>query len=138
MKKIVHFIIIASFLAGCKDDFYSEGRVKTYNATEITMQSAILNGSIQIVTEGSKAKLNITSRGFVYGTRSNDLKHTVSDKISGEGNFSCHVDSLLPNTRYYTKAFAVVAFADGREGSKPPMYYGNTIEFTTEDGEFIP
>ena len=144
MKKTIYFTIIACLLASCvDDDFYSEGRIKTISATEVTNQSAVLNGSIQVVTEGKKASLNIQSRGFKYGTSSNNLNQTVSDMVSGEGNFSCNVDDLLPNTKYYVRAFAVVATNNGKSDDLyalyvPPTYYGNTIEFTTEDGEIPP
>jgi len=125
-------------LANCADEYYSEGRVKTVNATEVTANAATLNGSIVVVTEGSKANLNIKSRGFVYGTSRNDLNRTVSDQFSGEGNFSCDITYLMPNTKYYARALAVMELAAGEKESTSPTYYGNIIDFTTEDGEAPP
>jgi len=139
MKRIIYFTTIACFLASCYDDYYSEGRVKTISATEVTINSAILNGNIQIATEGREAKLKIRRRGFIYGTSSNDLNIAVNDKVSGEGNFSCNIDSLSPNTKYYVRAVAVVnrTYGTSSYDTTSVVYYGNIIEFTTPADDYI-
>jgi len=133
MKKIV-YIFVGCFLCAtsCSDQYYSEGRVTTDGATDITKQSAILHGEVQIVTKGESARLSIPRRGFAYGTHRYMLLDTVNDIGSGEGNFHCDVKYLLPNTIYFVRAFAVV------EDKSTVPFSGNLIEFTTADGETLP
>ncbi len=147
MERISCFIIFACFLASCNDDFYSEGRVKTIGVTEVTTQSAILKGKVQIVTQGKEADIDVFTRGFVYGRSSNNLNLTVTDQISEEGSFSCHIYGLFPNTKYYAKAFATIHFDIAKNVSYSGDYdigyeslrcYGNIIEFMTQDGVLAP
>ena len=112
MKRVFYITIIVCLLANCSDEYYSEGRVKTVSATEITAQTAVLNGKIEIVTAGNRAAVSVESRGFVFGLSSNDMDNTVTDKISGGGNFSCNVSGLIPNTKYYARTFAKISTAE--------------------------
>jgi hypothetical protein len=138
MKKITLLIAFALTLSACEDDYYMEGRVTTESATEITQQTAVLNGSVEIVTVGSEAKPGI-ARGFVLGTNPSDLNIGLTDnKIAGEGNFSFTATNLLPNTKYYARAYALISYYDGGYDEYGHdlirtfrTFYGNTIEFTT-------
>ena len=47
----------------------------------------------------------MTSRGFVYGTSSNNLSQTVQSG-SGTGNFTTTLSGLSAGTPYYYKAYA--------------------------------
>ncbi|MDR1983942.1 MAG: hypothetical protein LBQ28_03865 [Prevotellaceae bacterium] len=143
MKNIIFFTILIFVFAGCSDEYYNEGYVKTINATDITNQSAVLNGNIETVTEGSKANLKIARRGFVFDTNISNLTAIrdpshgmVYDEIANEGNFSGNVSGLLPNTKYYSKAFVVFAQSNknGRvvyyeqNGKLIYLYEGNDID----------
>jgi hypothetical protein len=140
MKKITLLIAFALTLSACEDDYYMEGRVTTESATEITQQTAVLNGNVEIVTVGSEAKPDI-ARGFVLGTNPSDLNIRLTDnKIAGEGNFSFTTTNLLPNTKYYARAYARISYYGGYEEFADDLirmsktFYGNTIEFSTTDG----
>jgi hypothetical protein len=133
MKKIVYFTVIMLALAGCNDAYYSEGRVETVSVTEITNESAMLNGSIDIAHEGSKAQLNILHRGFKFGTASNNLNLSVNAQRGGSGAFSCNATGLMPNTKYYVMAFASIEYyhKESDYEIENTLFYGNVIEFTT-------
>ncbi|MEZ5106154.1 MAG: FISUMP domain-containing protein [Draconibacterium sp.] len=91
--------------------------VKTYDATEIATRSAVLNG--EIISDGGA----ITQMGFVYNTSANPT--TANTKVISDyvkGLFSHSIASLLPNTKYYVRAFAT----NGGGTS-----YGEEISFTT-------
>jgi hypothetical protein len=137
MKKITYLAIITFVLAGCNDDFYTEGRVETVSVTEITKQTAVLNGKIEVAHEGSKAQTEIKSRGFMIGTSSNDMNIRVNDKINGKGNFSCNATNLTPNTKYYVRAYAGINAGGGNDNYNN-MFYGNIVEFTTDTGYVAP
>jgi hypothetical protein len=132
----------ALVLAGCEDDYYMEGRITTSAATDVTSQSALLSGEVRIATAGDKVNPDIAVRGFMLGTSPNDLTRTVNDKIGGEGVFSCQANNLLPNTKYYVKAYAAIGYAenlyrDDGYDNDDNMFYGNTVNFTTQDGEVV-
>ena len=94
--------------------------VITYPVTQITDCTAIFEGNI--VSDGGA---EVTERGFCwstshYPTTSNN--HTIDG--NGIGNFTSNVTSLLPNTKYYVRAYAINNSGTG---------YGDEICFTTED-----
>lgn len=94
--------------------------VSTSAATEVTENSARLNGTISDV--GSPA---YTQRGFVYSSTTNQPT-IANDKmvqfISTPGAFRETLSGLREGTTYYVRAFAM---QDGQ------YVYGNTITFTT-------
>ena len=144
MKKIICFAIIICFFTSCADDYYMEGRVKTIKVTNITNHSATLEGSVEITVIGNETEPTITSRGFVLKTLGRpDLR--VVDNAGREGNFRCEVTYLLPNTTYSVQAFATIRYNYdyNRNRSSNPyditsqVFYGNTIEFTTQAGDTV-
>ena len=116
--KIIYLVIIAFIFAGCEESYYSEGSIKTVDVTNVTMQSAVINGRLEFSVTGGNAK--IVRRGFVFGTSENELTAVkgdfsggmVYDAIGNEGNFSGNVSALLPNTQYVAKAFFVLVQTD--------------------------
>ncbi|MEK7610127.1 MAG: hypothetical protein AAB470_03375 [Patescibacteria group bacterium] len=74
-------------------------------ATSITFNSATLNGNITNVDPG-------TEHGFAYGT-STDLSVTSSTatttagSYSGSSSFTGNISSLICNTTYYVRAYAI-------------------------------
>jgi hypothetical protein len=134
MKKTILCVILAFVVAGCEpDEYYMEGRVTTSAAAEVTQQSAILSGSVEIAHSGNETEAEIKSRGFVLGTAPNDLTLTVEDKLSVEGSFTCKAERLQPNTKYYARAYAAIYYKTSEYSSDDvtSTFYGNTVEFTT-------
>lgn len=101
-----------SFTTSCKPT------VTTSAASNIGGTSATLSGTV--VAENG---YSVTSRGVCWSTSTNPT--TANDYLingSGTGAFQVNASSLLTNTKYYARAFAVNSC--GTE-------YGNQIEFTT-------
>ena len=141
MKKNCFLIIVMIALLGCDelyDGNYMEGRVKTLKASEITGQSAVLNGNVKIGYKGKNTNPQIVRRGFMWGTSSDITNNTVFNPINGEGSFNCEIRALLPNTKYFVRAYSIIEYLENKyDGySKPEItFYGNTIEFITKDGD---
>jgi hypothetical protein len=131
----------------CYDEFYIEGRVTTDGATEIGSSSAVLNGSVKIVSEGKHAEPEILC-GFAIGTNHSNLINIADFIHINNGSFSYTVTDLYPNTKYYVKAYIRVYhntldyddYGNIEEDWKDiqELYYGNLIEFTTNDGVILP
>lgn len=90
--------------------------VTTKEATDITSNSAVLNGLV--ADNGSS---NITECGFYYGTISNPTNKVKQS--TGNTNFNYSLNGLKPGTKYYFKAYAINAKGESE---------GNVLEFTTK------
>ena len=93
--------------------------VDTYTVKDITHCSAVPSG--QVLSSGGQ---EIMERGICYGTESLptiDRMHIVSG--SGVGPFECQLTDLLPETRYYVRAYAVCT---------KDVYYGDQLNFDTK------
>lgn len=95
--------------------------ISTSVITEVTVTTAICGGSV--TDEGAS---NVIERGVCWSTSPNP---TVSDGRTsdgiGKGAFTSNLTKLLPNTKYYVKAYCI-----NSEGTA----YGNILSFTTLDG----
>ncbi len=89
--------------------------VVTLAATNITITSATLNGS---VTDNNAS---VTARGFQLGAYENDLSVSLPVNTS-EANFSMNIPGLDANTTYYFRAYATDEFG---------TVYGEVMDFTT-------
>ncbi len=94
--------------------------VGTSSATEITTNSATLNGVISDV-----GLPNYSQRGFCYS--SSNPSPTIADErtsqyASNSGSFYKKISNLNEGTTYYVKAYAM---------QNNQYVYGNTISFTT-------
>ncbi|MEJ7627581.1 MAG: cadherin-like beta sandwich domain-containing protein [Ferruginibacter sp.] len=81
--------------------------VTTGGSSSITATTAVVSGSV--ATDGCAT---VTSYGFEYSTNSGFLNGTgtvVTANNLNAGNFSATISNLIPNTRYYYKAFAISA-----------------------------
>lgn len=88
----------------------------------ITMTGASLYGN---VTSAGDAGRSVTSRGFVYSVN-NDLSSAVSvTNGSGTGLYNVNTSTLVANTLYYYRAFAVNDCATPRTG------YSHTSSYPT-------
>jgi len=90
--------------------------VTTYYASNITQNSATLNGYLE--TYGQS-----TQRWFEWGTSTGSLfNQTTRQYQSNSGNFADSISGLQPNTTYYFRAAA-----NGNYGN----IYGSVASFTT-------
>ena len=94
--------------------------VTTGEVTEITRKAATCGGAV--VSDGGES---VTARGVCWSTSPNP---GVGDNISleggGIGSYSSSITGLEPDTKYYTRAYAINSQGTG---------YGNVISFTTLD-----
>ncbi len=78
--------------------------ILTAAATAISATTATLNGNVS-----SPGCASVTTYGFEYSTATgfpNGTGTLVSSSNLAAGNYSAAISGLLPNTRYYYKAFA--------------------------------
>ena len=124
MKKILLLHVLLIF--ACTDDEGNpcvyEPTLTTEAATDITENSATLNGIIAIESENCDVPNN-TEQGFVYST---EIQPTLADfQVNVNGaNISTTVEGLESNTTYYVRAFLTNTIGD---------FYGEEIDFTTEE-----
>jgi len=93
--------------------------VSTVAVSNITVSSATSGGSA-INNNGS----TVTSKGICW---SRNVNPTITDNIitygSGNGDFTCMMTNLAPDTKFYVKAFATNSLGTG---------YGSQISFSTD------
>jgi len=109
---------------------YGANRAFTTNsiAPELTtstvsnIYNTIASSGGNISSDGGKP---VTSRGVCWSIKA---KPTMSDSVlksgAGLGNFSVNISGLIPNTKYYLRAFAV---------NEIGVSYGNEVEFSTKN-----
>lgn len=125
MKKVILLGVICVLLFSCaaSDSATSETptnlpNVSTNTTSGITDISATSGG--EVTNDGGSL---ITARGVCWSTSENPV---ITDFVKVEtgtlGSFSSNINSLLPNTSYYLKAFATNANGTA---------YGNQVNFTT-------
>ncbi|GHT42655.1 hypothetical protein AGMMS49965_14630 [Bacteroidia bacterium] len=137
MKKTIILFLVAFTLCGCiEEEYYMEGRVNTFDATEIDIALAILNGSLEILHESSKTDCEIVSTGFELSENVHFSNPKTISSGKTRGVFKASAENLKPNTKYYVRAFARLDYDtyNGR-GGYDKIFYGNTVEFTTMNGK---
>lgn len=73
---------------------------ETNNASDITVSSAVLNGTLSGINERVEV-------GFYYGTQSNSLTKKIS-LYNSAGTFTAKVSGLSKSTKYFFRAYVVV------------------------------
>lgn len=108
----------------------SDPYAKTLDATNVTQNTATLNG--EIVFAGTPA---YTERGFVYSssfsnpTVDDPATSTTKRVVPGSStSFSANIDGLTKNITYHVRAY--VTNVNG-------TVYGESVEFTTTDPQII-
>jgi hypothetical protein len=114
-------VLLFTIAQSCKKlDFERVARLKTGEVTDITANSAYITGIIQDWGEGK-----ITTYGHCWSVEENPTKFlktkTEYDHVH-LGEFYSSLDSLLPATTYFVRAYAVY------EGE---TIYGERLDFTT-------
>jgi len=91
----------------------------TISITDITVNSALSGGNIT-----SDGGAQITARGVCWGTNQNpDTKGSVTSDGTGSGSFASTITGLLPDTKYYVRAYAT---------NSAGTAYGDEISFTSK------
>ncbi len=124
INRILIIGLICILASGCKKKEESEPTplpsptLTTTDVLEVLMYTAKSGGSI-----GSDGGSTVTARGVCWSTKD---KPTISDNKtndgSGAGSFTSKLNNLLPNTKYYLRAYATNGNGTG---------YGPTLVFTT-------
>ncbi len=125
MRNLILLIILFATLLGCKHDaswnlpkVLHLAQLTTNDITQITNTTAITGG---IVTKEGADK--VTNKGACYATTPHPtIQNTVIRSGVGAGTFTVNLNGLIPNTKYYLRAYATNI--DGTA-------YGNEICFTT-------
>ena len=93
--------------------------VDTYTVMDITHCSAVLSG--QVLNGGGQ---EVMERGFCYGTEPLPTVEGVHVSLgSGVGAFEFQLTDLLPDTKYFFRAYAVCTKG---------VYYGEQLVFVTK------
>ncbi len=127
VTKYLSAIIITLNIISCKiDELKTPPIVKTNSTSEITANSAKIWG--EVVEEGTSTA---SERGFVYSEK-NPSPSTSDNKVVsgfGKGEFNYTLVNLLPNTKYYFKAYAT---------NQTGIAYGDAKDFTTTEDIKLP
>ncbi len=122
MRYIIVSFLVSFILFECKiDEPQNPPSVITNSASEIQLKSVLLNG--EVIDEGYSTA---TERGFVYSEKNSTPSVSDSKLISGygKGKFSISLSNLIPNTKYYYRAFAT---------NTKGVSYGEVMNVTTLD-----
>lgn len=120
--KVIVLISLCGLISACRKDFPRQASVITTGATNITVNSATLNG--KIIDMGEESFLNY---GFCWSTATDpkisDNAHFIGS-CNSKKSFSYLIsDGLTTNTAYYARAYAITYYGT--------VMYGNLICFTT-------
>lgn len=95
--------------------------ISTSAVRDITATGAVCGGNI--TSDGGS---EVTNRGLCWNTSANpDISNSNISCGLGTGEFTGSITSLIPNTRYYVRAYATNSIGTA---------YGEQREFTTTDG----
>lgn len=115
-------VALVLLLQGCKkDEVAIAPQVTTVNATNITFNSATMGGTIK-----SAGGADIKAKGICYATTAAPtVQSDTTNQGGGLQSFSVILDNLLPNTKYFARAYATSTAGIG---------YGEEFSFTTGAG----
>lgn len=125
MKKILIPLTLLIFACSGSDNEGNpciyEPTLSTETVSDITVNSATLNGVISVVSENCEVPNN-TEQGFVYST---EIQPTLDDiKVNVNGtSISTSILGLQQNTTYYVRSFLTNNLGE---------FYGNEVSFTTD------
>lgn len=104
-----------------KDEVIIPPQVTTINASNITFNSATMGGTIK-----SNGGAEIKEKGICYATTAAPtVQSDTTNQGAGSQNFTSQITDLLPNTKYFARAYATNSAGTG---------YGEEFSFTTGAG----
>jgi uncharacterized protein (TIGR02145 family) len=117
--RIAEIILIIVILISCdKEDKSTLPFLTTTIVTEITQTGAFSGGTVN-----SDGGADVTARGICWDTIANpSISGLKTTNGAGIGSFTSNMTNLIPNTKYYVKAYATNSVGTA---------YGNEISFTT-------
>ena len=98
--------------------------VETSTARDVTGSTALCGGVVTADAGG-----NVEERGVCWDTQSNPCvrdNHVIAG--SGLGTFNCEIKGLLPDTKYYVRAYAI---------SSMGISYGAQMSFITDKHAYV-
>jgi uncharacterized protein (TIGR02145 family) len=114
---VILFIGSIICLTSCKEKT-TPPVVTTTNVTGITQTTATAGGNVT-----SDGNAEATSRGVCWNTSENPtLANSKTSDGTGTGSFTSSLTQLIPNTKYYVKAYATNSAGTG---------YGSQVSFTS-------
>jgi uncharacterized protein (TIGR02145 family) len=110
------------FFQSCKtEEVIVVPQITTVNASNITFNSATMGGTVK-----SNGGATITAKGICYATTAAPtVKSDTTNQGTGSQNFTAPITDLLPNTKYFARAYATNSAGTG---------YGEEFSFTTGAG----
>ncbi|MBQ3989365.1 MAG: hypothetical protein II630_00870, partial [Bacteroidales bacterium] len=110
MKKTIFSVLtlialVSMFLVSSCDKFMKVVTVRTLVSTDLSYTSVKLKG--EVVSTGGSGE--VSERGFYYGTTKNLNNRNAIVVECGpgkKGEFEASITGLLPNMKYYYKAYA--------------------------------
>jgi hypothetical protein len=97
-------------------------KLSTDSIVNITQTSATGWGLLS-----ADSALNISSRGVCWSTNPNpDINNDKTSDGNGIGSFAGSMSELIPNTRYYVRAYVIY---------NSVVKYGNELTFATPSSE---
>ena len=131
MKNIVLYSILLIAGISCKKHDPPSGHIITKDVSEITETSAECGGKITL--EKKDANANILQKGLIWSISKDNIQEfsNSNKKINNtpyqddSNGFICQMTNLMPNTKYYVRAFAQIGL------SERIYVYGEIKEFTT-------
>ncbi len=104
-----------------KDEVAIAPQLTTVNASNITFNSATMGGTVK-----SNGGADIKAKGICYATTAAPtVQSDTTNQGAGSQNFTSQITELLPNTKYFARAYATNSAGTG---------YGEEFSFTTGAG----
>lgn len=119
MKKLSLFLVaLTLMLVSCKPDPVLP-TVTIMSVTDITTNAAAVVAEVE-----ADGGAEVTERGFCWGVEQAPSVENDSVQVGkGVGEFMAEIKDLMPNTKYYVRAFAV---------NSAGVAYSDEMSFTTE------
>jgi len=123
MKKILLYMMLVLLCFSCeKEEKYVVATVTT-TVTDITSNSAVLDGAVSIEKGKDANDINIVERGFYYRQQESTEWSKYNDFDPNSNSFSANYTGLESQTTYEVQAYTIIGANEVR---------GNIVTFTTE------
>jgi uncharacterized protein (TIGR02145 family) len=115
-------LAVTMFFQSCKnEEVVIAPQVTTITASNVTFNSATMGGTVK-----SNGGADIKAKGICYATTAAPtVQSDTTNQGAGSQNFTSQITDLLPNTKYFARAYATNSAGTG---------YGEEFSFTTGAG----